>query len=61
MLEVVLLYKPFTCLVRVTPKHFMLFEAIVKGVVSLIPLSVGFVSSYFEKCLLPVGASHGNL
>ena len=29
-------YKSFTCLVRVTPRYFILFMAIVKGIVSLI-------------------------
>jgi hypothetical protein len=29
-------YRSFTCLVRVTPKYFILFVALVKGVVSLI-------------------------
>ena len=33
-------YKSFTCLVRVTPRYFILFVMIVKGVVSLISLSV---------------------
>ncbi|EDL14313.1 mCG147495 [Mus musculus] len=28
-------YRSFTCLVRVTPRYFILFVAIVKGVVSL--------------------------
>ena len=32
-------YRSFTSLVRVTPKHFMLFVAIVKGDVSLISFS----------------------
>ena len=35
-------YRSFTCLVRVTPRYFTLFVAIVKGVVSLI---------YFSACL----------
>jgi hypothetical protein len=30
--------RSFTCFVRVTPRHFILFVAIVKGVVSLISL-----------------------
>jgi hypothetical protein len=34
-----LLYTSFTCLVRVTPRYFILFVAIVKGVVSLISFS----------------------
>jgi hypothetical protein len=35
-----LLYKTFPCLVRVTPRYFVLYVAIVKCVVSLISLSV---------------------
>jgi hypothetical protein len=34
-----LLYISFTCLVRVTPRYFILFVAIMKGVVSLISFS----------------------
>ena len=33
-------YRSFTCLVSVTPRYFMLFVAIVKGVISLISFSV---------------------
>jgi hypothetical protein len=32
-------YRSFTCLVRVTPRYFILFVAIVKGVFSLISFS----------------------
>jgi hypothetical protein len=32
-------YRSFTCLVRVTPRYFILFVTIVKGVFSLIPFS----------------------
>jgi hypothetical protein len=35
-------YRSFTCLVRVTPRYFILFVAIVKGVVSLISFSACF-------------------
>jgi hypothetical protein len=33
-------YKSFACLVRVTPRYFIIFEAIVKGIISLISFSV---------------------
>jgi hypothetical protein len=33
-------YSPYSILIRVSPRCFMLFEAIVKGVVSLIHFSV---------------------
>jgi hypothetical protein len=29
-------YRPFTCLVRFTPRYFILFVALLKGIVSLI-------------------------
>lgn len=38
-LKKILSYRSFTCLVRVTPRDFILFEVIVKGVVSLISQS----------------------
>jgi hypothetical protein len=37
----VLPYRPFVCLVRVTPRYYILFAAIVEGVASLI---------YFSAC-----------
>ena len=39
-------YKSFTCLVRVTPRYFMLFVAVVKGDVSLISFSAHLSSVY---------------
>ena len=41
-----LLYRSFPCSVRVTPRQFMLFVAIVKGDVSLISLSTYLLSVY---------------
>ena len=52
-------FKSSTCLVRVTPRYFMLFVAIVKGVVSLISSSALLssvctrVTDFFELILYP--------
>jgi hypothetical protein len=37
-----LTYRSFTCLARVTPRYFILFVAVVKGVVFLISFSAFF-------------------
>ena len=53
------LYNSFTCMVRVTPRYFVLFVAIVKGDVSLISFSVHLLSAhrraidFFELILYP--------
>lgn len=39
-------YRPFTCFIRVTLRHFILFEIIVKCLVSLILFSVCFSFVY---------------
>jgi hypothetical protein len=39
-------YKFFTCLVRVTPRFFILFVAIVKGVISLVSFSTHLSFEY---------------
>jgi hypothetical protein len=45
------LYRSFTCLIRITPSYFILFVTIVKGVVSLISLSV-CLSLSIERLLI---------
>jgi hypothetical protein len=52
-------YRSFTCLVRVTPRYFILFVTIVRGVISLISLSACLSFEYrkatdlFELILYP--------
>lgn len=52
-----LLYRFFTCLVRTTPRYFILLVAIVKGGVSLIFLNLLFVykraADSFQLILYP--------
>jgi len=45
----VLLYRPFTCLVKVTPRYFILFETIVKGVTMFIAALFIIVRSWKES------------
>ena len=46
-------YRSFTSLVRVTPRYFILFVTIVKGVVSLISFSACVEKGLLELILYP--------
>jgi hypothetical protein len=59
-----LTYKLFTSLDRIRPRHFILFEAIVKGLVFLVhfsqQISLNVIEEEVENCLEHIGTAENS-